>query len=102
AGAGIGKATAHRLVREGAHIVCVDRDEAGAEETAQEIVDRDGPGSGVGGSEISNCGPALGLACDVMDRASVARLFDDVALAYGGVDAVVVTAGEVVAPDGRR
>ena len=26
AGAGIGKATAHRLVKEGAHIVCVDRD----------------------------------------------------------------------------
>ncbi len=28
AGAGIGKATAHRLVKEGAHIVCVDLDEA--------------------------------------------------------------------------
>jgi len=38
AGAGIGKATAHRLVREGAHIVCVDLDEASANETAQEIV----------------------------------------------------------------
>jgi NAD(P)-dependent dehydrogenase (short-subunit alcohol dehydrogenase family) len=99
AGAGIGKATAHRLVREGAHIVCVDRDEAGAKATAQEIVDRYGPGIGVGGSGISNCGPALGLACDVMDRASVARLFDDVALAYGGADAVVVTAGVFVAPD---
>jgi NAD(P)-dependent dehydrogenase (short-subunit alcohol dehydrogenase family) len=99
AGAGIGKATAHRLVREGAHIVCVDRDEAGAKETAQEIVARYGPGIGVAGSGISNCGPALGLACDVMDRASVTRLFEDVALAYGGVDAVVVTAGVFVAPD---
>ena len=28
AGAGIGKATAHRLVKEGAHLVCVDRDKA--------------------------------------------------------------------------
>src|SRR5467141_662697 len=38
AGAGIGKATAHRLVREGAHIVCVDLDKASAQETAQEII----------------------------------------------------------------
>ena len=30
AGAGIGKATAHRLVKEGAHLVCVDRDKAAA------------------------------------------------------------------------
>lgn len=99
AGAGIGKATAHRLVREGAHIVCVDRDEVAAKATAQEIVDGYGPGIGVGGSGISNCGPAIGLGCDITDRASVARLFDDVALAYGGVDAVVVTAGVFVAPD---
>ncbi len=99
AGAGIGKATAHRLVREGAHIVCVDRDETGAKATAQEIVDRYGPGIGVGGSGISNCGPAIGLGCDITDRASVTRLFEDAALAYGGVDAVVVTAGVFVAPD---
>src|SRR5206468_817110 len=33
AGAGIGKATVHRLVKEGAHIVCVDLDEAAAKET---------------------------------------------------------------------
>src|SRR5260370_26858015 len=64
AGAGIGKATAHRLVREGAHLVCVDRDETGAKATAQEIVDQYGPGIGVGGSGISNCGAALGLGCD--------------------------------------
>jgi len=38
AGAGIGNAAAHRLVKEGAHIVCVDLDEAAAKETAQEIV----------------------------------------------------------------
>ncbi len=99
AGAGIGKATAHRLVREGAHIVCVDRDEAAAKATAQEIVDAHGPGIGVAGTGLSNCGPALGLGSDVTDRASVARLFDDAALAYGGCDAVVVTAGVFVAPD---
>ncbi|HUG52709.1 MAG TPA: bifunctional rhamnulose-1-phosphate aldolase/short-chain dehydrogenase, partial [Vicinamibacteria bacterium] len=99
AGAGIGKATAHRLVREGAHVACVDREEAAAGATAQEIVDGYGPGIGVAGSGISNCGPAVGLRCDITDRASVRRLFEDVTLAYGGVDAVVVTAGVFVAPD---
>lgn len=99
AGAGIGKATAHRLVREGAHIVCVDLDEKSATETAQEIVARYGEGIGVGGSGISNCGPAIGLACDITNRDSVARMFNDALLAYGGLDAVVVTAGIFVAPD---
>jgi rhamnulose-1-phosphate aldolase/alcohol dehydrogenase len=99
AGAGIGKATAHRLVREGAHIVCVDLDERAAKETAAEIVERFGPGIGVAGTGLSNCGPALGLACDITNRESVARMFDDVMLAYGGLDAVVVTAGVFVPPD---
>ena len=99
AGAGIGKATAHRLVREGAHIVCVDLDEATAKETAQEIIDKYGPGIGVAGTGISNCGPAIALGCDITNRESVSRLFKDVMLAYGGVDAVVVTAGIFVPPD---
>ena len=99
AGAGIGKATVHRLVREGAHAVCVDLDEAAAKETAQEVVERYGPGIGVAGTGISNCGPAIALACDITDRGSVARLFRDVMLAYGGLDAVVVTAGVFVPPD---
>jgi rhamnulose-1-phosphate aldolase/alcohol dehydrogenase len=99
AGAGIGKATAHRLVKDGAHVVCVDRDEAAARATAEEIVKAWGPGIGVAGSGISGCGPAVGLACDVTSRESVARLFEDVTLAYGGFDAAVVTAGVFVAPD---
>ena len=99
AGAGIGKATAHRLVKEGAHIVCVDLDEARANETAREIIDKYGPGIGVAGSGISNCGPAIGLGCDITNRESVTRMFQDVMLAYGGVDAVVVTAGIFVPPD---
>ncbi|MDQ2920744.1 MAG: bifunctional rhamnulose-1-phosphate aldolase/short-chain dehydrogenase [Acidobacteriota bacterium] len=99
AGAGIGKATSHRLVREGAHIVCVDLDEASAHETAQEIIARYGEGIGVAGSGISNCGPAIGVACDITNRESVAEMFKDVMLAYGGVDAVVVTAGIFVPPD---
>jgi len=99
AGAGIGKATAHRLVREGAHIVCVDLDQASAQETTQEIIDKYGEGIGVAGSGISNCGPAVGLACDITNRESVAELFKNVMLAYGGIDAVVVTAGIFVPPD---
>jgi len=99
AGAGIGKATAHRLVKEGAHIVCVDLDGASAKETAQEIIAKYGEGIGVAGSGISNCGPAIGLSCDITNRESVARMFQDVMLAYGGIDAVVVTAGIFVPPD---
>jgi len=99
AGAGIGKATAHRLVKEGAHIVCIDLDEAAAKETAQEIIAKYGEGIGVAGSGISNCGPAIGLGCDITNRENVARMFQDVMLAYGGVDAVVVTAGIFVPPD---
>ncbi|MGA9773296.1 MAG: bifunctional rhamnulose-1-phosphate aldolase/short-chain dehydrogenase [Blastocatellia bacterium] len=99
AGSGIGKATAHRLVKEGAHIVCVDLDEAAAIATAREIIEKYGEGIGVAGTGISNCGPAIGLACDITDRKSVARMFGDAMLAYGGLDAVVVTAGIFVSPD---
>lgn len=99
AGAGIGKATANRLIREGAHIVCVDVDEGAARQTAAEIVAEYGAGIGVGGSGISNCGPVIGLGCDITNRTSVARMFTNVMLAYGGLDAVVVTAGIFVAPD---
>jgi NAD(P)-dependent dehydrogenase (short-subunit alcohol dehydrogenase family) len=99
AGAGIGRSTAHRLVSEGAHLVCVDVDEASAQATAAEIVARYGEGIGVAGTGISNCGPAIRLACDITRRDSVRRMFHDVMLAYGGLDAVVVTAGIFVPPD---
>src|SRR5438045_6922306 len=99
AGAGIGKAAAHRLVKEGAHIVCVDLDEAAARETAQEITHEYGVGIGVAGSGISNCGPAIGLACDITNRASVRAMLDSVALAYGGFDSIIITAGIFFPPD---
>ncbi|HLM55905.1 MAG TPA: bifunctional rhamnulose-1-phosphate aldolase/short-chain dehydrogenase [Pyrinomonadaceae bacterium] len=99
AGAGIGKEAAHRLVREGAHIVCVDLNEEAAKETAQEIVAKYGPGIGVAGTGVSNCGPAIGLSCDITNRESVAKMFEDVMLAYGGIDDVIVTAGIFVPPD---
>src|SRR4051812_44569908 len=99
AGAGIGRETAHRVAKEGAHVVCVDLNETAAKETAAEIIALYGPGIGVAGSGISDCGPAIGLGCDMTNRASVAQLFADVMLAYGGLDAVIVTAGVFVPPD---
>ena len=99
AGSGIGREVALRLAREGAHIVCVDRDAAGAQATAQAIIDRQGVGIGVAGSGISDCGPAVGLQADITERASIRAVLDQVALAYGGLDAVAVTAGIFVPPD---
>jgi len=93
AGSGIGKETAHRLSKEGAQIVCVDMKLETSEVTAKEISDKLGHGIGVAGSGISACGPALGLACNITDRASVRAMLDQVALAYGGFDSICVTAG---------
>src|SRR6187551_3528672 len=93
AGSGIGKETAHRLAKEGAHIVCVDLKAETAEVTAKELTDKLGQGIGVAGTGISGCGPALGLAANITDRASVRAMLDQVALAYGGFDHIAVTAG---------
>ena len=93
AGSGIGKETAHRLVKEGAHIVSVDLNEAAAQETANEIAAKYGAGIGVAGTGLSNCGPSIGLACNITDRNSIRRMLDDVAIAYGGFDSICVTAG---------
>ncbi|HSY09435.1 MAG TPA: bifunctional rhamnulose-1-phosphate aldolase/short-chain dehydrogenase [Candidatus Dormibacteraeota bacterium] len=99
AGSGIGKETAHRLVKEGAHIVCVDLNESAAQATAKEITDKYGLGIGVAGTGISNCGPAIGLAANITDRAGVRKMLDQVALAYGGLDSICVTAGIFVPSD---
>jgi rhamnulose-1-phosphate aldolase/alcohol dehydrogenase len=99
AGSGIGREAALRLAQDGAHIVAVDRDEAGAQATAAAITGRRGTGIGVAGSGISACGPAIGLAADITSRESVRAMLEQVALAYGGLDAVAVTAGIFVTPD---
>ncbi len=93
AGSGIGKETAHRLVKDGAHIVSVDMKLETAQATADEITKKLGQGIGVAGTGISSCGPAVGLACNITDRASVRAMLDQVALAYGGFDSICVTAG---------
>lgn len=99
AGSGIGKETAHRLVKEAAHIVCVDLNAEAANVTAKEITNKFGVGIGVAGTGISNCGPAIGLACDITNRASIRKMLDQVALAYGGFDSICVTAGIFVPSD---
>jgi NAD(P)-dependent dehydrogenase (short-subunit alcohol dehydrogenase family) len=99
AGSGIGKETAHRIMKEGAHVVCVDLKEESAAATAKEITDKYGVGIGVAGSGISGCGPAVGLAADITNRASIRAMLDQVALAYGGFDSICVTAGIFVPSD---
>jgi rhamnulose-1-phosphate aldolase/alcohol dehydrogenase len=99
AGSGIGKETAHRMSREGAQVVCVDLNEAAAQATAKEITDKLGVGIGVSGTGLSRCGPAVGLSANITDRGSLRRMFDQVALAYGGFDSICVTAGIFVPTD---
>ncbi len=99
AGWGIGRATAHRLGSEGAHVVAVDRDGEAAEATCKGMIEKVGAGIGVAGSGISGCGQAIALTADITDRASIRGMLDDVVLAYGGFDAVVVTAGIFVPSD---
>ena len=99
AGSGIGKEVAHRIVKEGAHVVCVDLNKVAAAATAKEITDKYGMGIGVAGTGLSNCGPAIGLAVNITDRASVRAMLNDAILAYGGFDSIAITAGIFVAPD---
>jgi len=99
AGSGIGKETAHRLVKEGAHIVCVDLNKEAAEATAKEIEAKYGVGIGVAGTGLSGCGPAIGLSANITDRASIRTMLNQVALAYGGFDHICVTAGIFVPSD---
>lgn len=93
AGSGIGRAAALRLAQERAQVVCADRDADAAKRTAEEYVGLVGNGIGVAGTGLSGCGPAISQRVDVTDRASVRELFKAAALAYGGIDAVLVTAG---------
>ena len=80
-------------------MVAVDLKQEAAEATAKEITDKHGLGIGVAGSGISNCGPAIGLGCNVTDRSSVRAMLDQTVLAYGGFDSIVVTAGVFFPPD---
>ncbi len=99
AGNGIGKAVAHRIAGEGAHVVCADLGLESAQATAKELATKVGQGIGVAGTGLAGCGPAIGLAVDITKRESVQALLAQTILAYGGIDHLIVTAGVFVAPD---
>jgi len=73
---GIGAATAKAMARAGAEVAVLDRDHAAAQAVARD------------------CGnTAIAIACDVTLPESVKAAFDEVAMAFGGVDIVVSNAG---------
>ena len=86
AASGIGCAIARRFATEGAHVVVADIDGRGAEAVAAEIAADAGPER------------AIGVALDVTDERQVSRAFDQIRLAYGGLDILVSNAG--IAPSG--
>lgn len=99
AGSGIGRASALRLAKEGAHLVCADLSEEKSQNTSKEINDHSGPTIGVAGSGISKCDFSIGLTVDITQRSSIRAMLDSIILAYGGLDGIVITAGVFVPPD---
>ncbi len=79
---GIGLATARAFAQQGARVHVCDVDEAALEAL---------------GTTDATLGRSV---CDVADRASVARLFDTVAVSLGGLDVLVNNAG-IAGPTGR-
>jgi NAD(P)-dependent dehydrogenase (short-subunit alcohol dehydrogenase family) len=99
AGSGIGKSVAHRVAKEGAHVVCADLNAAQAQETADELSKIYGMGIGVAGTGISGCGASIGQSVDITNRDSLREMIHNILLAYGGIDNVIVTAGVFFTPD---
>jgi 3-oxoacyl-[acyl-carrier protein] reductase len=81
---GIGRAIAERLARDGLRIAVADLSEAEARESAAAL-----PGAG-----------HLGMAVDVREEASVARLFDRVEAEAGPVGVLVCNAGILMLREG--
>jgi 2-keto-3-deoxy-L-fuconate dehydrogenase len=79
AGSGIGAAIARVFARQQARVVVLDRDEAAARRTAEQI----------GGT----AGRAAAIACDVADGVQVARVFDRIVAEQDRVDILVNNAG---------
>ena len=101
AGSGIGREITDRLIREGAVVAAVDLDREAARATADGILARTGKGIGAAGTGILGCADVIGLEADVTDRASIRTALQDVILAYGGLDHVIVTAGVYISSDSR-
>ena len=77
-GSGIGKATAERLVAEGACVVIADLNLENAQATAEELGGRD---------------RAVALRADVSDEQAVIAMVAEAVLAFGGLDLIVNNAG---------
>ncbi|MEX2208625.1 MAG: bifunctional rhamnulose-1-phosphate aldolase/short-chain dehydrogenase [Myxococcota bacterium] len=78
---GIGRATAARLLADGAHVVLADIDARALETAHADLEARNGPDR------------VRDVAMDVTDESSVAASFAEAVLAFGGVDIVVSNAG---------
>ncbi|MFF4745479.1 SDR family oxidoreductase [Streptomyces chengbuensis] len=81
AGAGIGGATARRLLEEGARVLVSDAHARRLEETGKALADEFGPDA------------VASLVCDVTDETQVRALFGEAARLHGGLDVVVNNAG---------
>ncbi|MEZ4679801.1 MAG: bifunctional aldolase/short-chain dehydrogenase [Caldilineaceae bacterium] len=82
---GIGRATARRLAADGAHVAIFDINLEGAQAVAEELNQKHGHRRG------------MALHCDVTSEEAVMQAFEEVVLAYGGVDVVVSNAGIAIA-----
>ena len=80
-GSGIGRAVAHRLAAEGAHVAVTDVDAGSAARVADEVT------KAVGGAR------AFGLGMDVTREDSVRAAFEETVLRWGGLDILVSNAG---------
>jgi len=82
AGQGMGRSIALEMAAQGAAAVGVaDRDPQSLAETVR-LIEQEG-------------GEALALVCDLRDRDQIARMFDDLVGAFGGLDVLVNNAGVI-------
>jgi rhamnulose-1-phosphate aldolase/alcohol dehydrogenase len=102
AGSGIGRVSVDRLLKEDATIAALDLNAEAAQDVEQAIEAHHGKGIGVAGSGISDCGDVVAIACDLRNPDSVRTALDDVVLAYGGADHLVITAGYYPTPENGR
>ncbi|MEM6335228.1 MAG: bifunctional rhamnulose-1-phosphate aldolase/short-chain dehydrogenase [Bacteroidota bacterium] len=99
AGSGIGRDVTARLIDEGAVVAALDLTADAAAETAKINLDRIGMGIGVAGTGVSGSGDVISAGIDMTSRDSIRAAYDEILMAYGGLDDVVITAGLYVAPD---
>jgi rhamnose utilization protein RhaD (predicted bifunctional aldolase and dehydrogenase)/NAD(P)-dependent dehydrogenase (short-subunit alcohol dehydrogenase family) len=90
-GSGIGRSTALKLAKRGAHVVIADRDEKAVETVAEEV------------GKLSSAEMVMPIQLDITSRESISKAFRAVVLRFGGIDGVINTAAifPVPGPDGK-